>query len=443
MYMVVSIVGAAETVMRGTTTEAKKQNVEDGQFSLFVPMKESEWDALTDKGITLEKMFFLDYDVDGDKTLRVFKNRTKIDTIAIHAGKLAQADDELVLERQYAEKNDIHVGDTIVLGDRTYKVSGIGTVPDYDSPLKSLGDTVCDSLNFGLAFVTDEAYTILQTEGKSEKSEEYYYAYKLNDAMTDDELKAELKKLSFSSDDVDDVYFQEYWDRTLGREEEFRDGINEFHASSCLVVDDTRCTLGRNCLGRYLARVFEIEEPVKKYAFVIGNIMPDVNKCSYIHGYFQLLRAHRQQKDAGPLSLNDHRRMLIGGHTAEGSRFFVNRVYRVLRKREKLSVRDYYQMGKATHYLADRFTYPHTMRYTSGFFAHIRYEKQLHIYMRDMLAVLPNMRDAVDKCFSRTSFNSLYRSYRKEPEGNGTVLHDCFHILAVCIAYLENILYNK
>ena len=227
MYMVVSIVGAAETVMRGTTTEAKKQNVEDGQFSLFVPMKESEWDALTDKGITLEKMFFLDYDVDGDKTLRVFKNRTKIDTIAIHAGKLAQADDELVLERQYAEKNDIHVGDTIVLGDRTYKVSGIGTVPDYDSPLKSLGDTVCDSLNFGLAFVTDEAYTILQKEGKSEKSEEYYYAYKLNDAMTDDELKAELKQLSFSSDDVDDAYFQEYWDRTLGREEEFRDGINE------------------------------------------------------------------------------------------------------------------------------------------------------------------------------------------------------------------------
>lgn len=227
MYMVVSVVGAAETVMRGTTTEAEKQNVEDGQFSLFVPMKESEWDELTDKGITLEKMFFLDYAVDGDKTIRVFRNRTEINTIAICAGKLAQADDELVLERQYAEKNAIHVGDTIVLGDRTYKVSGIGTVPDYDSPLKLLSDTSCDSLNFGLAFVTDEVYTTLQKEGKSAKSEEYYYAYKLNDAMTDDELKAELKKLSFSSNDVDDVYFQEYWDRTLGREEEFRDGINE------------------------------------------------------------------------------------------------------------------------------------------------------------------------------------------------------------------------
>lgn len=99
-------------------------------------------------------------------------------------------------------------------------------------------------------------------------------------------------------------------------------------------------------LGRYLAHAFAIEEPVKKYAFVIGNIMPDVNKCSYIHGYFWLLRAHRRQKNAGSLSANDHRRMLIGGHTAEGSCFFVNRMYRVLRNRKNLSVLDYYRLGK-------------------------------------------------------------------------------------------------
>lgn len=196
-------------------------------------------------------------------------------------------------------------------------------------------------------------------------------------------------------------------------------------------------------LGRYLAYAFEIKEPAKRYAFVVGNIMPDVNKGSYIHGYFQLLCAHRRQTDAGPLSLNDHRRMLIGGHTAEGSRFFVNRMYRVLRRKNRLSVYDYYRLGKAIHYLADRFTYPHTMGYADGFFAHIRYEKELHMYMRDMLAILPNMRVAVEICFARTSFNSLYRSYRREQDGIGTVLHDCFHILAVCIAYLENILYNK
>lgn len=195
-------------------------------------------------------------------------------------------------------------------------------------------------------------------------------------------------------------------------------------------------------LGRYLARVFEIEEPAKKYAFVIGNIMPDVDKCSYIHGYFQLLRAYRQQKDAGPLSLNDHRRMMIGGHTAEGSRFFVNRMYRVLRNREKLSAYDYYRLGKATHYLADRFTYPHTMRYTGGFFAHIRYEKRLHICMRAMLRALPDIRETVALCFAKTSFRSVYRAYRTTASEIGNVSHDCFYIVAVSIAYLENIIYN-
>lgn len=41
---------------------------------------------------------------------------------------------------------------------------------------------------------------VMRNEGKSVKSEEYYYAYRLNDSMTDDELKDELKKLKLESD---------------------------------------------------------------------------------------------------------------------------------------------------------------------------------------------------------------------------------------------------
>lgn len=73
-------------------------------------------------------------------------------------------------------------------------------VPDYDSMLKSLGDTGCDSKNFGLGFVDSDTYDVMRNEGKSVKSEEYYYAYRLNDSMTDDELKDELKKLKLESD---------------------------------------------------------------------------------------------------------------------------------------------------------------------------------------------------------------------------------------------------
>ena len=39
-------------------------------------------------------------------------------------------------------------------------------VPDYDSMLKSLGDTGCDSKNFGLGFVDSDTYDVMRNEGK-------------------------------------------------------------------------------------------------------------------------------------------------------------------------------------------------------------------------------------------------------------------------------------
>ena len=227
MYLVVSMLAAAETIIRGSQKSDKESNVEDGEFSLFVPMKDYEWEKLEDKGITLEKMFFMDYSVEDDITLRVFQNREHINRMILKEGSLAEKEDEVVLERRYAEIHDIQLGDAVEIGGREFTVTGIGTVPDYDSMLKSLGDTGCDSQHFGLAFVTADTYTAMQKEGKAAKSEEYYYAYLLNDKMTNDELKEELKNLEFSSDDVNDKYFQEYWDRTLGREDELRDGIND------------------------------------------------------------------------------------------------------------------------------------------------------------------------------------------------------------------------
>ena len=193
-------------------------------------------------------------------------------------------------------------------------------------------------------------------------------------------------------------------------------------------------------LGHYLAYTFEINQSVNYYAFVLGNIMPDINKFSYIRGYFQLLDENKREKKTRHLTINDHRRMLIGGHTAEGSRFFVNRTYRKLTKKVNLTLWDYYRLGKAMHYLADRFTYPHTMLYYDGFFSHIRYEKELHYHMYNMLTRIPDVRFLVKKCFAHIDFNGMYRSYRKEA---GKPEYDCLYILAVCIAYFDNILYNK
>lgn len=227
MYLVVSLVGAAETIIRGSENADSRQCVEDGDFSLFVPMKDEEMEDLEADGVTIEPQFYMDYEIDEDHTIRIFANRDEINRIDLVKGTLAEKGNELVVERQFAEKNDISVGDVITFGGREFTVTGIGTTPDYDNVLKSLGDTGCDCLHFGTGFVAADVYDTLRAEGKSIKSEEYYYAYRLNGAMTDDELKDRLEELEFTSGDVENPFFQEYWDRTMGKKDDLTDGIQE------------------------------------------------------------------------------------------------------------------------------------------------------------------------------------------------------------------------
>ena len=227
MYLVVSLVGAAETIIRGSENADSRQCVEDGDFSLFVPMKDEEMEDLEADGVTIEPQFYMDYEIDEDHTIRIFANRDEVNRIDLVKGTLAEKENELVVERQFAEKNDISAGDVITFGGREFTVTGIGTRPDYDNVLKSLGDTGCDCLHFGTGFVAADVYDTLRAEEKSIKSEEYYYAYRLNGAMTDDELKDRLEKLEFTSGDVEDPFFQEYWDRTMGKKDDLTDGIQE------------------------------------------------------------------------------------------------------------------------------------------------------------------------------------------------------------------------
>lgn len=227
MYLVVSLVGAAETIIRGSENADSRQCVEDGDFSLFVPMKDEEMEDLEEDGVTIEPQFYMDYEIDEDHTIRIFANRDEVNRIDLVKGTLAEKGNELVVERQFAEKNDISAGDVITFGGREFTVTGIGTTPDYDNVLKSLGDTGCDCLHFGTGFVAADVYDTLRAEEKSIKSEEYYYAYRLNGAMTDDELKDRLEELEFTSGDVEDPFFQEYWDRTMGKKDDLTDGIQE------------------------------------------------------------------------------------------------------------------------------------------------------------------------------------------------------------------------
>lgn len=227
MYIVVSLVAAADTVIVRSADAAKEQAAEDGQFSLFAPLGSTELKELEEKGVTVEAHFYLDYEIGSASVLRVFADREKIDRAQVDFGELPKEEGEIFLEKRYCEEHDISVGDKFTIGQSSFTVCGIGVVPDYEAPYRNLSDSAVDSKQFGLGLVGGADYETLKEEEQSLQSEEYVYGYLLNDRLTDAELKEILQDFRLSSEDVEDPYFQEYWDRTGGKLEEFRNVLNE------------------------------------------------------------------------------------------------------------------------------------------------------------------------------------------------------------------------
>lgn len=146
MYLVVSMVGAAETIITGSEQRAEENLVEDGQFSVFIPLTESQEGELTEGGLTLEKLFSMDIELEDNSVLRLMKNREKVDLIDLDEGRLSDKNGEIVLEKRYCEEHDLQVGDTISFAKTDFTITGIGSTPDYDMPTRKFSDSSVDSI---------------------------------------------------------------------------------------------------------------------------------------------------------------------------------------------------------------------------------------------------------------------------------------------------------
>ena len=134
MYLVTAMVASSETIIIRTDEHNAANHVEDGQFTTFLPLTDEQEKDITDKGVTLERMYSLDIKAEDGSTLRVMKNRRNIDLVELISGEYPSKDNEAVVERRYAEEHSLDVGSKLTVGGTEYTVCGIGASPDYDAP---------------------------------------------------------------------------------------------------------------------------------------------------------------------------------------------------------------------------------------------------------------------------------------------------------------------
>lgn len=232
MYLVVSVAGMAETTIRGSREYNDECRQQDGQFTTFIPLTDTQLAELEKAHGVIEKIFSIDIEADDTDIIRVFRKRRKLDLLKLDEGREPEKDDEIVIMNLYAGRNDIGVGDVLILAGREFRVTGLGCVPDYNLTVRNFSDMTADPESFGIAFVSDEGYDALLRSGRT-GGESYTYSYRLAEGADAKQLKEALKDIDFDYKASGNGYLIEYVDRLYKEKTDFEEGLTE-------LVDGTR-----------------------------------------------------------------------------------------------------------------------------------------------------------------------------------------------------------
>ncbi|MCQ2080339.1 MAG: ABC transporter permease [Lachnospiraceae bacterium] len=162
-----------------------KYNVEDGHITFSLePTAEVMSKIGKEAGATFYDLQYAEEDID-DKgtTLRIFRvgDRNKIDGVCLMEGNMPKADNEIVIDRIFANNNSLSIGDTVTLAGKHITVTGYVALVDYNCLFENNNDMMFNANIFGVAVMTDEGYEALKSDHIF-----WNYAWKYNEAPVDE-----------------------------------------------------------------------------------------------------------------------------------------------------------------------------------------------------------------------------------------------------------------
>ncbi|WP_288617872.1 ABC transporter permease [uncultured Eubacterium sp.] len=184
-----------------------KYNIEDGNFQTRKKMNKAQERSVQAFGITVYDNFYTERSLSNDTTLRVFENRSEVNTVCLMEGKMPESADEIAVDRMYADNNNLKVGDTIseksgkteiadntedstdeTASVRNWKIVGLVALPDYSCLFSDNNDTMFDAVKFGVAIIPEGGLDAYSADDLV-----YDYSWKYDTKPVDD---AEEKDMS-------------------------------------------------------------------------------------------------------------------------------------------------------------------------------------------------------------------------------------------------------
>lgn len=200
-------------------------NVEDGHLGFnMLPDEGLLRELETSNNLKFCPLFYKEEKLEETgNTVRIYKVRDSLNLICVLSGALPANENEIALDRMYAENNGLSVGDTLTVCGRAMKLSGLTAVPDYSCLFENNSDMMFDAVNFGIAFLLPTAYSLI-----GDAHESFNYAYKFNTKVVDDRDANERSKSLVTSLEKS---IREYDEKLV------KDRVNKLYADAKKSVD--------------------------------------------------------------------------------------------------------------------------------------------------------------------------------------------------------------
>lgn len=159
----------------------EKYNVEDGNFELLNEAEDKLITTLENQNVKIYNNNYSEQNSVNDSTIRIFSNRENVNKVCVMEGSLPKGNSEIAIDRMYANNNNINVGDSISVGSKKLKISGLVALPDYSALFSNNSDLIFDAVKFGVAIVNEECF-----EDFKETNIHYSYSWKYNESPKND-----------------------------------------------------------------------------------------------------------------------------------------------------------------------------------------------------------------------------------------------------------------
>ena len=186
---------ADNSVFAQFKTADVEYNVEDGHLAFNVkPSADVLSKIESQNDLKLYDLNYKEETIKHGKTLRIYKVRNELNKECLMSGEMPKAENEIAVDRMFAENNKIAVGDNVNINSKNYIVSGLIALSDYSALFKSNGDMMFDAVGFGVAVMTNDGYNTIETA-----HETVNYAWKYNSLVEDEETENAKSELLMKS----------------------------------------------------------------------------------------------------------------------------------------------------------------------------------------------------------------------------------------------------